>query len=216
MHTILMNKKQRKMIIFGYILYYLALLIAVVICMNTSLRGNLHMAPVAAFTCFLAPLVLKIFKMNSSFEIYLVNIIFAFIASILGSMLSFYAIPYFDKFLHFSSGLFLSMLGYMIYLYFKDGKEPHTSKEKFVALLFVHCFNMTVAVSWEFFEYACLIFLNNDAIHHYSSGVHDSMTDMLVAMLGGFIIIGFIFHYYQTKKKNFWIRLSEHFFDINS
>ena len=47
---------------------------------------------------------------------------------------------------------------------------------------------MAIALCWEFFEYAMLIFFNNDAINHYTQGVHDSMTDMLCATIAGLLL----------------------------
>ena len=66
--------------------------------------NGLDMAPVAAFTCFLVPLALKLLHLKPIFEMYILNVVFAAIASIAGSMLDAYAIPYFDKVLHFCSG----------------------------------------------------------------------------------------------------------------
>ncbi len=42
---------------------------------------------------------------------------------------------------------------------------------------------MMIAFLWECFEFACLIFLNIDAINHYTQGVYDTMTDMIVCFL---------------------------------
>lgn len=87
----------------AYIIYYLLLAAASLYCYVHGLNG-LDMAPVAAFTCFLVPLALKLLHLKRIFEMYILNVVFAAIASIDGSMLDAYAIPYFDKVLHFCSG----------------------------------------------------------------------------------------------------------------
>lgn len=209
-----MNQKQKRIVQVSYILYYILLLAAAIYCYLTQKKG-LTMGAVALFTCFLVPLALKILHLKPIFEIYMINIIFAAIASIAGSMLGAYSVPFFDKVLHFCSGLFLSELSYMVFCWLKRTTVIKDKNERILSIIFVNACNMMIAVFWEFFEYGCLIFLNNDAINHYTTGVHDTMTDMLVAFVGGLIITGCILSYYHSGKKNFWIRLNEHFYDIN-
>lgn len=209
-----MSEKQKKIIQMGYVFYYLLLLAALFYCQQHQLKGT-KMGMVAAFTCLLVPMALKIMNLKPIFEIYIINLIFCAVASIAGSMLNAYRIPYFDKVLHFSSGLFLSELSLMVFCYLNKKTEFHTKNEQILSLLFVNACNMMIAVFWEFFEYGCLIFLHNDAINHYTSGVHDSMTDMLVAFVGGLIISGHMIYYYVKGKKNFWLRLNDKFYEEN-
>ena len=68
---------------------------------------------------------------------------------------------------------------------------------------------------WELFEYMMLILFNNDCINHYKTGVHDSMTDMLCALVAGIIIIFMIKRSYQQKKKYFLLQLCDDFYDQN-
>lgn len=98
-----MSLGQKKWVRIAYIIYYLLLAAASLYCFVHDLNG-LDMAPVAAFTCFLVPLALKLLHLKRIFEMYILNVVFAAIASIAGSMLDAYAIPYFDKVLHFCSG----------------------------------------------------------------------------------------------------------------
>ena len=206
-----MSQKQKKIVQVSYAIYYILLVLAAIYCYCTQKEG-LMMGAVALFTCFLVPLALKILHLTPIFEIYMINIIFAAIASIAGSMLGAYSFPFFDKVLHFCSGLFLSELSYMVFCWLKKTTVIKEKNERILSIIFVNACNMMIAVFWEFFEYGCLIFLNNDAINHYTSGVHDSMTDMLVAFVGGMIITYFILSYYKNNKKNFWIKLNEHFY----
>lgn len=210
-----MNKKQQKIVKIGYMVYYFMLIVALIYCYKHNKMNGVKMGAVASFTCFLVSLVLKILRLRPIFEIYMINIIFAAIASIAGSMLGAYSIRFFDKFLHFTSGLFLTELAYMIFCYLKKDTHIQSKNERILSILFINACNMMIAVYWEFFEYACLIFLNNDAINHYTTGVHDTITDMLVACLGGFIMTYKIIQYYKTDKKNFWIQLNRNFYKVN-
>lgn len=210
-----MSNKEKRIVKYSYLAYYLCLLGAFIYCYKTKNTNGFNMGFVAMFTCFLAPLALRILKLKCLYQIHVINIVFALIASIGGSMLGAYQIPLFDKALHFSSGILISELALMLYNYLTDNKKHQSTKEQLLAITFVFTFNMTVAVLWEFFEYWCLIFLKNDAINHYTTGVHDSMTDMLVALIGGCIIIYYLIKYFKTNKDNFWTKLSKQFYQIN-
>ena len=60
-----------------------------------------------------------------------------------------------------------------------------------------------------------LIFFNNDAINHYTSGVHDTITDMLVCVAGGLVVTGFLISAKRSGKDNFFTRLPQKFYDLN-
>ena len=66
---------------------------------------------------------------------------------------------------------------------------------------------------WELYEYMMLILFNNDCINHYKTGVHDSMTDMLCALVAGIIVIILIHRYHKYEKSNFLLRLCENFYE---
>lgn len=51
------------------------------------------------------------------------------------------------------------------------------------------------------FEFACLIFLKIDAINHYTQGVYDTMTDMIVCFLGGLVFLTLLTRH-ERKGKN--------------
>lgn len=210
-----MSKKQQKIVKMSYIVYYFMLITAALYCYKHNNMEGIKMGVLASFTCFLVPLVLKILKLKTIFEIYIINIIFAAFAIIAGDMLDAYSICFFDKFLHFSSGLFLTELAYMLFCYLKKDTHIQSKNDRILSILFINACNMMIAVYWEFFEYACLIFLNNDAINHYTTGVHDTITDMITACIGGFIVTYKIMRYYKTDKTNFWIRLNSSFYELN-
>ena len=209
-----MSLGQKKWVRIAYIIYYLLLAAASLYCFVHDLNG-LDMAPVAAFTCFLVPLALKLLHLKPIFEMYILNVVFATIASIAGSMLDAYAIPYFDKVLHFCSGFLITLLGFILFSYFMKKTDFQNQRERLFSIFYCNAFNMQIAVYWEFFEYGCLIFLNNDAIRHYTTGVHDSITDMLMSFFAGICVTLEILHYYRTGKDNCIIRLNRKLYTLN-
>ena len=208
-----MNKTQKNIIILIYILYYIFLFIATYISIKYK-YPNTIIAPIAAITCLLLPLLFKYFKLKITFNMYLFNILFVFISNIWGSILNGYSIPYFDKLLHFSSGILLTNLSFMIFTLLIS--KLHLNKnETLLCVLFINSLNMMIAVIWEFIEFGCLIFLNNDAIHHYSSGVYDSMQDMLVAFVGGILVTIVLYYDFKKKKKSIFTKEMMKLLDIN-
>jgi len=129
------------------------------------------------------PFLFRLFNKKMPIEWQIVNITFIFFASLIGSCLGGYSWPLYDKIIHFFSGMIAFSLG--LFLYHKLVKVEISNSFKD---LFCHLFNLSVAVIWEFYEYLMLVFFNHDCIRHYTSGVHDALTDMICAFLGGVVV----------------------------
>lgn len=162
------------------------------------------MTIVACLTPFIMPLLMKLLKIEVPQEFYIINIIFVYFASLWGSCLGGYHLPYFDKFTHFFSGIIFCEIAYISYKHFLPNE-----KRKFLMFIFINALNAMIALFWEFYEYALLIFFNYDAINHYSTGIHDSITDMLVAVIGSFILSLYLTHYDQRNENHFFIKLAK-------
>ena len=74
---------------------------------------------------------------------------------------------------------------------------------------------MMIAFLWECFEFACLIFLNIDAINHYTQGVYDTMTDMIVCFLGGLVFLALLTRQERKGKKDPLIQSLQVFYETN-
>lgn len=207
--------RRKKLLAVSYIFYYAFLLISSIHSYMYNNMNAFFMSFVAIITPFLAPILLRLIKLHPTIEIRLANVLFAFIASILGSIWNGYSLPLFDKILHTSSGILITILAYMIYAYYKKETYTDNKNEQILALIFIFSFNMMIAVCWEFFEFFMLVFFNNDGINHYTTGVYDAMTDMLVAMIGSLIPMYYLRQYYKKQKKNYLIQLTDEFIQIN-
>lgn len=132
---------------------------------------------------FLPPLVEKVYKSHISFRIQLVYYVFLFISLDLGICLDWYkTAPYFDKAVHFGSGVLSALIGYYALVYFKVMKNPRGFK-----ILFIVSLCMLVAVGWECFEFCCDKFLGQHMQQLVSVGVDDTMYDLLAAAAGSLI-----------------------------
>ena len=132
-------------------------------------------------------LVLKIFdlvKLKYTSSIILVNYWFCFFSLIIGNLFKGYSVPYFDKVLHFTSGILITLLFAMLFKFICNQKINNIIKYGFILGM-----NMLVAYLWELFEYLCLVLLDIDAINHYTQGVYDTMNDMSICFVASVIII---------------------------
>lgn len=203
-----MSEKRLKMIFNGCcFLYTLALIYAFVINFQGKYFG---MCFVSCLTPWIIPCIIKILKMKAPTEVYIINILFVFCASLWGSCLDGYDLLYFDKFVHFASGIIMSEIAYIIYKYYlKDDQRLS------LMCMFINGLNALVAVLWEFYEYALYIFFRYDAIRQNTTGVHDTMTDLLVAVIGGIVLTCYLLHYDCDHKDHFFVSLQRKFYLLN-
>ena len=110
-----MTKKERNILIVLHAIYLITLIYAFYWSVTTNNSSGLMMSFVAIITPLMVPAALKIFRLKPIFAIYLINIIFVYIASLIGSVFGGYSIPFFDKGLHFCSELFLYFIYFRIY-----------------------------------------------------------------------------------------------------
>ncbi len=132
----------------------------------------------------------KIFKISLSSRMEFVYLIFIFLALFLGSAVDLYSeISWYDLFTHFISGVLTSILAIFILNWFKI-----SSKNKWFNILFMTSFTLMIASLWEFIEFGTFVFLKMDVQNNLTTGVFDTMEDMLVAFLGNIIVCsGYLF-----------------------
>ncbi len=197
------------------VVYIITVIMAMIINLNNNDQEALMMTLVAIITPWLIPTVFKLLKWQMSIEVKIVNITFIYLASLIGSGLNGYHYPYFDKIVHFFSGILASLLMISLFCLLKNKRKISDPGDYQILLLFTFSSNLAIALLWEFFEYLMLILFNNDCINHYTTGVHDSLTDMLCALVGGLIVIYCLINYYQRGKRSFVIDFYEHLYALN-
>ena len=135
------------------------------------------------FLPFLPELVARIFKCKISFRIELLYYIFLFIALDVGICMNLYKTwPFFDKIVHLLSGILSALVGHYSLRYF----NAHKNNKVFKALYIMFC-SISIAVMWEFFEFACDKFLGQSMQQLITTGVDDTMLDLLSATIGAAI-----------------------------
>lgn len=137
------------------------------------------------FVLFIPRIINKLFKIKISSAMELVYVIFIILAQFLGSVVNLYnRVWWYDLFAHFLSGVLTSVLALVV----MDWLGVYKEKNKWFNSLFIICFTLMVASLWEFVEFGSFVFLKMDVQHHLTTGVFDTMEDMLVAFLGGMIV----------------------------
>ncbi len=114
-------------------------------------------------------------------------LIYIYFTQLLGSSCGLYSLPYYDKLMHFMSGFIFVMIGYILL-------KPYIQTKKTLYIM-INCVEMSVGFLWEVFEYMGLILFQYDASRHFSTGVHDTMQDMIFSLLAGLIMTYIIYKY---------------------
>lgn len=134
---------------------------------------------------FIPRILAKILKSKVLNTLEFIYIIFIFLAQFLGSVVNLYSkIWWYDLFMHFLSGIFTAVIALFVLKWFGLYKE----KNKSFNIVFIISFSLMVASLWEFGEFFAYNLFGMDVQHHLTTGVFDTMQDMLVAFLGSIII----------------------------
>lgn len=204
----------RKVYLVVLVLYYLGAA-ATFVWSITNGQGYLIAMAAAAL---LLPLVPKLlFRVLHWKPVYLFDIIFncfAFTAVPFASVLGGYdMVPYLDKILHCLSGFLFAVVGMILFYYCKTGRQKSPS-DALSASLFSAMFAMSTAVLWEIYEYI-LSWFGPDPQLVATTGVHDTMQDMIVCTVGGIITAVSCYRYLRGAKPGLMMRLFENFYDVN-
>lgn len=123
---------------------------------------------------------------------------FLLLALLMGSILNFYyKIWWFDLFTHFISGFMTSIIAFILL----QKNKLVSNKYKWFGFLFIIVFTMSIACFWEYFEFICDKLFQSDAQWVVKTGVDDTMTDMLIATLAGFLSSIYYLYYLRKKKR---------------
>lgn len=138
------------------------------------------------FILVFIPNILKKFKLNITVEMEFLYLVFILLAQVLGSMMKFYDTIYFyDKLVHFMSGILSSFVG----VYLLVSMKKYDKKTFVFNAIFILFTSLSVAALWEVFEFSCDTILGNDAQRVLTSGVGDTMLDIIMALLASILVI---------------------------
>lgn len=154
-------------------------LISYIIALN-YLKNKLYvdlLKTIMILPVMLIPRFLNKIKIDKKLEfIYLIFIVFAYF---LGVIINLYdKINSYDTIMHFISGIFT---GYVSLYLLTDNNKIHN-------ILFILGFVSLIAIGWETFEFIASHLFNVDPQKVETTGINDTMKDILVALLGGILV----------------------------
>lgn len=119
-------------------------------------------------------------KIDNNFEF--IYILFIFFAYFLGTVIDLYTyIEHYDTLMHFLSGVFEA------YIAIKLLKNNYNSKLN--NIFFILGFVSLISVGWEIFEFISSIVFKVDPQKVETTGIVDTMKDLIVALIGGILVI---------------------------
>lgn len=169
---------------------------------------------------FLIPLGLaalyRVLGWKRVFLIDLLILVFSTISYQLGACLDLYhALAGFDKLAHFLSGTFVGILCALLYCMLKPDQRI-AEEDLPIALLFILFGSMAVAGLWEIGEYILSNITLRDMQNVASTGVADSMQDMIVCLWGTLLLLPSIKRFAAGKDTFLSAIISEFVFQNRS
>lgn len=210
-------EKQKRLSHIVLIIYYGFTLCAAIYALRQGAELYTILLAAAAFLLPLVPfLVYRVLHLRRVPLLEIVLNLFVLSAVPFASLFGGYElIPLWDKILHFLSGFLFATLGMIIYFCKKPGRRLDPA-DAFNASAFSWMFAVWTAAIWEFWEYF-VSFSGADPQQVATTGVGDTMQDMIVCALGGLITAVSCFKYVRGKKegRGLMMRLFDSFYKEN-
>lgn len=168
------------------------------------IHKSAYEALLAVSTLILFPgiyLFRRISKYKGGLQLEFFIYIFTLLSWTLGGAAEFYSlIPYYDKLIHFLSGIFVSVLALTLFELLERKRERAGCAE---GCVFVFSASMAVAGIFELCEFVLSHITGRDLQQVANTGVNDTMGDMFVCMLGTLITLLFMIRAYHGKHDFF-------------
>ena len=149
-------------------------------------------------TITLPYIIEKLFHKKVTLLVKTSYILFVFVAQFLGVTVELYnSVAYFDKFTHWLSGVGSALFSLLIL----DAFKMYKNKNLLFNILWMIAITLSIASLWECFEYIANMFFGGDAQRVATTGVNDTMQDILVALLGSIIVSVMYIYEEVTSKK---------------
>jgi uncharacterized membrane protein YjdF len=209
-----LQKRQKfwKKRFYVFIVFYAAVTLVAQIFAQTT-EQLLPLSYVMIFSAWILPFLPGVFCRALRLpHLYLIDVIFdsfLLLAVTFASLLNGYTlIPYFDKVLHTIAGFLFAEGGMLFYYYLKPNhriQKMDGARVSWAALLS----SMALGQLWEIYEFTASLVSGGtyDPQLVKTTGVTDTMTDMIVCTLGGLVTALFCWRYYKTGKKDLMTKI---------
>lgn len=168
-------------------------------------------ACVGLLSVWVPPILARNWRVHFPLEFELLLNVFIYASIFLGEIQGYYTrFWWWDSVLHFSSGLVLGMVGFLImYALYQSGR---LRTHPFILSLFAFCFALSLGALWEIFEFAMDQLFGTTMQKPMlgdSSGLTDTMFDLILDALGA-LVVSVSGYFYVRHKHSGW-GIFEHF-----
>jgi len=152
------------------------------------------------FITFLPILLGNRFQVKIPSEFELLAVIFVYASLFMGEVHGYYLkFWWWDLVLHASAGFLAGILGFLLVYVLNEKKEIAMDMTPGFIAFFAFVFAIAIGTTWEIFEFGMDQIFGMDMQRSKSTGVVDTMWDMIVNFTGALIIS--IMGYYYTKTE---------------
>lgn len=187
--------KREKVIWWGAVALFVLSSVAIV------LRGGemALLGPVSLLFLLIPPAGERLFRMKLGMPLRICIVLFCMMGFNLGTALRWYhRFLGFDKVVHFLSGILFAQIG--LCLYGRIGGDYDRGTKVLLQMTYAVCFAMCIAAVWEIFEYVGFLLTGHDSQNVATTGIHDTMQDIIACLLGsGVLILGY-WRYHRSGK----------------
>ena len=141
--------------------------------------------------------IFKKSKIKITDDIEFAYLIFLILAFLFGSIMGgYYKIYWYDSFTHLLSGVFTAFMAIVLLKWL----NRYNKKDIVFNIIYIILVTLSVAVLWECTEFTIDKILGTDTQKVLTTGVNDTMKDMICALVGS--ILYSIYYLYSLSKKS--------------
>lgn len=168
---------------------------------------------ILALGALLLPPVLSLFyriiRRRRSYQLDLLVYLYVFLLYTLGIVLRLYSITsFYDKLAHTLSGTVIALFGLLLFHLLSPEKTMECSRFP-LAAVFVMAVVAAVAGIWEIWEFLISLVFHSDPQRVLTTGVTDTMLDIIVCIIGGIAFLPSLWLYMSRRKTFFLLSIFE-------
>lgn len=212
------NDTVYKNIAIGTMIIYAMISMGLVIYCIMEKRGNYLVRSFCFPVFLLIPLLFRVIKLKDCWKLYIFLYLFIIYAFSYGCVFGGFTgdgTEWVDKLSHFLSGPLFTIVGICIYYRFATKTTKGIGEKWGLAVTYGLFFSAFIAVMWEVCEFVGFILTGNDAQNTLTTGVTDTMYDLIFCMIGSVLCIGSFALWRWKKIKLATPAIIEEFYDKN-
>lgn len=168
---------------------------------------NIFVSAIALLIVWIPSILKRNWKVHFPVQFELILNIFIYASIFLGEIRGFYTkFWWWDILLHFSSGLALAFIGFLIV--YSLYVTQRLKSGPFLLALFAFSFSLSLGVIWEIFEFTMDQVFNlnmQKPMFNDYSGLTDTMWDLIADAFGSFLVSVSAYFYVKNKRHGFGI-----------